>query len=295
MSERKLPLFITIDEHFPSKKLEKFLFEVKPFGIILFSRHLKNEAQTKELISFLKGLPFKPLVGIDQEGGKVNRLSSLGYNFSGAEEEKEEPKKVKATSLKMAEVLYQLGFDVNFAPVVDVGPVTEETGLKGRIYSDNEEIVTECAKNFIEGMKQFGIKCCLKHFPGLGGSKVDSHKELPFIEDEDRNKHLYPYTILKSDFIMVSHASYKFLQNQKPASINSEVYQILRELGSCDKIVTDDLKMSALRNFGNSVEVTKSALSEGCDIAMVVCPSEETLKIAREIDKWLRPKRDTRF
>ncbi len=281
MKLKTTPLWITIDEIFPSNGLEKFLLEVKPFGVILFSRHLKTEEQTGNLISFIKSLPFKPLVGIDQEGGRVSRLSSLGYDFKGASEMDENPQKVKETALKMGEVLSKLGFDVNFAPVVDLGPALSGTGLEGRTYSNDEKVVTECAVAFLEAMNEFDIKGCLKHFPGLGGSRIDSHKDLPFIEDEDRERHLYPYTKIRTDFTMVAHCSYSFLKDKKPSSINKEVYYILKEIGCCDKIVTDDLKMGALRNYGDIEEVTKLALEEGSDIAMVICSNDETLKVVR--------------
>ncbi len=283
MNLKTTPLWVTIDEFSPSNRLENFLSEVKPFGVILFSRHLKTEQQTADLISFIKSLPFKPLVGIDQEGGRVSRLSSLGYDFKGASEMDENPKKVRETALKMGEVLSKLGFDVNFAPVVDLGPVLPETGLEGRIYSNDEKIVTECAVAFLEAMNDFGIKGCLKHFPGLGGSRVDSHKDLPFIACEDIERHLYPYKKIQTDFTMVAHCSYSFLKDEKPSSINKEVYDILKEIGCCDTIVTDDLKMGALRNYGDIEEVTKLALKEGSNIAMVICSGDETLKIVRNI------------
>lgn len=287
MKKTNLPLWVTIDHNKPDDSLEKFLLEVKPSGIILFARHLNSALQVKELISFIKEIDKDILLGIDQEGGRVSRLSALGYKFTGAGAAEENPELVKRTSSEMAEVLKELGFDVNFAPVVDLGKVAAGTGLEERVYSDDKEIVKECALAFLEGLKEFGLKGCLKHFPGLGGSTVDSHKDLPVIggNREEREPHLYPYKVLKADFVMVAHARYQFFSSDLPSSINEECYLMLRNLKCCDKIVTDDLSMGALKNFGNLIEVVKKSLQSGTDFAMVVCSEEETINIAKNLRK----------
>ncbi len=285
MRKNSLPLWITIDSINPSRSLEEFVLRIKPYGIILFSRHLKNKEQVKNLLTFLKQIEPSVLIGIDQEGGKVSRLSALGYKFDGAGDCGEDPEKVRKISCQMAEVLNELRFDVNFAPVVDVGKVANGTGLKGRIYSEDSQKVVECAHAFLEGLKSFEMKGCLKHFPGLGGSFVDSHKELPLIQGtlQERENHLFPYKMLKADFVMVAHAQYQMFSSPLPASINKNAYSLLREFGSCDTIITDDLSMGALRNFGNLKDLTKKSLQSGADIAMVVSSEEETTKIAESL------------
>jgi len=285
MKKNSLPLWVTIDSDKPSASLEKFLLEVKPYGIILFARHLKSVPQVKELTSFIKKVDEDILLGIDQEGGRVSRLSALGYKFPGAGEANENPGFVKKTSLEMAEVLKELGFDVNFAPVVDLGRVAEGTGLEGRTYSEDKVKVKECAFAFLEGLKEFGLKGCLKHFPGLGGSIVDSHKDLPIIEGsiEERKPHLYPYEELKADFVMVAHARYRFFSSDLPSSINEECYFLLKNLKCCDTIVTDDLSMGALKDFGTLKELVRKSQKSGADISMVVCKEEETISIAKDL------------
>lgn len=285
INKHPLPLWVTIDKETPDNSLENFLCEVNPFGLILFARHLKNKNQVKNLISFVKKLRQNILIGVDQEGGKVSRLEALGYKFDGAKECNENPDKVRKLSCEMAEVLRELGFDVNFAPVVDVGKVEEKTGLNGRIYSEDKQKVIECAEAFLEGLKLFGMKGCLKHFPGLGGSLVDSHKDLPIISGnlEEREEHLLPYKKLKADFVMVAHAKYQMFSSPLPSSINKEAYSLLREIGCCDTIVTDDLTMGALKTFGNLSCLTKMSLRSGADIAMVICSEKDTLEIAKNL------------
>ncbi|MCX7829946.1 MAG: hypothetical protein N2445_02660 [Acidobacteria bacterium] len=285
MNRKHLPLWVTIDSAEPNEILENFINDVHPYGIILFSRHLKNVNQVKELISFVKNIDSGILFGIDQEGGRVSRLSSLGFRFEGAIDMHENPDAVRKTSSEMAEILRELGFDVNFAPVVDIGDISEGTGLEGRIYSKDNKMVVECASAFLEGLKENNIKGCLKHFPGLGGSKVDSHKDLPYIigDSEEREYHLYPYKNLKADFVMVAHASYQFFSSPLPSSINEESYSLLKKLNCCDKIVTDDLSMGALKNFGTLEELTRKSLKCGSDIAMVICSEAKARGIASVI------------
>lgn len=287
MKKHHNPLWVTIDSNEPNDSLEKFLLKVKPFGIILFARHLKNKSQVKSLTSFIKDVDKNILVGIDQEGGRVNRLSALNYKFLGASDSNENPETVKKTSLEMAEILKELGFDVNFAPVVDLSNVAVGTGLEERVYSSEKEKVKECALAFLEGLKEFNLKGCLKHFPGLGGSIVDSHKELPLIvgTKKEREVHLYPYKFLKADFAMVAHARYQFFSSNLPSSINKESYSLLKSFNCCDKIVTDDVSMGALKNFGTLKELVINSLICGADIAMVVCKESETLVIAEELNK----------
>lgn len=287
MKKHYNPLWVTIDSNEPNDSLEKFLLKVKPFGIILFARHLKNKSQVKSLTSFIKDVDKNILVAIDQEGGRVNRLSALNYKFLGASDSNENPEVVRKISSEMAEILKELGFDVNFAPVVDLGNVEVGTGLEGRIYSSEKEKVKECALAFLEGLKEFNLKGCLKHFPGLGGSLVDSHKELPLIlgTKKERAPHLYPYKFLKADFVMVAHARYQCFSSNLPSSINKESYSLLKSFNCCDKIVTDDISMGALKNFGTLNELVIKSLICGADIAMVVCKENETLVIAEELNK----------
>lgn len=283
MSRSQLPLWVTIDRHTPDEELGGFLREVSPYGIILFSRHLKSREQTASLIDFIRERsPFPVRIALDQEGGRVSRLRELGYDFESAEECSEDPDNARNVASRMAEALMELGFDVDFAPVVDLGPAGPGTGLEGRIYSSDEKIVAQCARAFLDGLADHGIAGCMKHFPGLGGSKVDSHKKLPVISGDpsDREAHLYPYTVLEAEFVMVAHASYEFLEDPAPSTITAKTYELLREIGFRGKIVTDDLKMGALSEFGSLESLVEKSLECGADIALFVSSEAETLKVA---------------
>jgi beta-N-acetylhexosaminidase len=288
MTPRALPIWITIDGCEPSESLKNFLLETSPYGIILFARHLKSYDQVKSLISFIKAeSPAPTEVALDQEGGRVNRLSAIGFNFESAAGCLEDTGRVKKNASEMAKVLSGLGFDVDFAPVVDLGPAEPGTGLEGRVFSSDKAVVAKCAAAFLDGLKEHNIKGCLKHFPGLGGSKVDSHKNLPVIAGSkaDREAHLYPYENLDADYLMVAHGSYEFLEDPSPSTLNPEVYALVKGIRFSGKIVTDDLKMGALSGFGSLESLAVGSLNAGADIALFVCPEDETREVAESLRK----------
>lgn len=288
MNSAPLPIWVTTDGYSPDGRLADFIAETTPFGVILFARHLKSREQTKALVEAIrKASPHDVRIAVDQEGGRVSRLRELGYDFKGAEECGGNPALVKAEASLMAEALFDLGFDVDFAPVADLGPAEPGTGLETRLYSSNEKVVAECARAFLEALNKKGIAGCLKHFPGLGGSIVDSHKKLPVISGDpgERETHLFPYRAVDAEFVMVAHASYEFLDDPAPSTIIPGTYSLLRDIGFRGKIVTDDLKMGALSEFGTLVSLVLRSLECGADIALFVSEEEETRRVADSLRK----------
>jgi len=283
-----LPIWVTIDGCEPDPALRDLLGEASPYGVILFARHLKSKEQTRALNESIRSWSPGPVrIALDQEGGRVSRLRELGYSFKGASDCLGDPARAKKAASEMAEVLSELGFDVDFAPVVDLGPAEPGTGLEERTYSEDPEVVSECARAFLEGLSEKGIAGCLKHFPGLGGSKVDSHKKLPVITGAppEREGHLLPYREVEAEFVMVAHASYEFLGDPAPSTITPETYKLLRDIGFRGKIVTDDLKMGALSGFGSLEDLVVRSLGCGADIALFVGRDEETRSVARLLRK----------
>lgn len=278
-----LPIWVTIDGCTADGKLERFLRETEPYGIILFARHLRSKEQVAELTGSIREWSPGPIrIALDQEGGRVSRLRELGYEFISAESCEGDPGKVRRVASEMAEALFDLGFDVDFAPVVDLGPAEPGTGLETRLYSRDETVVTECARAFLEALAEKKIAGCLKHFPGLGGSTVDSHRKLPVISGDpsEREAHLLPYRILGAEFVMVAHASYRFLEDPAPSTLTPKTYELLRKIGFGGTIVTDDLTMGALSEFGTLVDLVGKSLECGADIALFVSSEDETRRAA---------------
>lgn len=212
----------------------------------------------------------------------MSRLKQLGFDFPGASDLGGDPERARALAREMGEALARLGFDVDFAPVVDLGPAAVGTGLEGRCYGDGPEAVTACAAAFLEGLGEVGVAGCLKHFPGLGGSRVDSHKSLPHVVGgrDEREAHLAPYAALGAlaPYVMTAHGRYDFLRDPAPASLNPETYTLLRQLGFGGLGVTDDLNMGAVKADETLAQRAVRSLRAGADLALWVGPEAEALE-----------------
>ncbi len=278
------PIWITLDDFVPDARLTEFLARSIPYGVILFARHLKSGQQVAELCQAIHGsaMGFSPLIALDQEGGRVSRLAALGYDLPGAESCSADPDRARAAGTEAGEILHSLGFDVDFAPVADLGPACPGTGLEGRLYGDDPRTVSSCCRAFIEGLHGAGVEGCLKHFPGLGGTRLDSHRALPLVEGSlmDRQDHLAPYRELADlvPYVMVGHAACGFLDGRTPATLHRGTYGLLASLGFHGLSVTDDLCMGAVSALDDLSGLALRSLSAGASLALWVSSQEATLR-----------------
>ncbi len=278
------PIWITLDDFAPDARMAEFLGRAIPYGVILFARHLKSGQQVAELCQAIHGSTegFSPLIALDQEGGRVSRLAALGYDLPGADSCAADPARAKAAGAEAGEILRGLGFDVDFAPVADLGPAHPGTGLERRLFGDDPRTVGSCCAAFLAGLKDAGIEGCLKHFPGLGGTRLDSHRALPFVEGglADRQDHLAPYRELAGlvPYVMVGHAAYAFLDGRTPATLHPGTYELLSSLGFHGLSVTDDLSMGAVTALDDLSGLTLGSLSAGASLALWVSSQEATLR-----------------
>lgn len=247
-----------------------------------FPRNIISPKQTKNLIADLKKFSWTPLfVAIDAEGGKVNRLKEK-YGFIampspqklGAQNNPEETKKISAA---LARQLADLGFNVNFAPVVDVNinPDNPIIGGIGRTFSNEPNKVVEQALAFIEGHSEPGIITCLKHFPGHGSSRNDSHLGMVDITNTYQDKELIPFEKIieqeKACMVMTAHIINKNIDSEYPATLSPLFIQnILREkLGFNGVIVSDDMQMGAITEHYGFDEAIIRAINAGCDLLII--------------------------
>jgi beta-N-acetylhexosaminidase len=278
------PLFVTLDGGSPGRATEAFLREVRPYGVLLFARHLKSPSQVRELCACVReAVPeTPPRLALDQEGGRVSRLSALGARYPGASNLAGDVHRVEALAFEMGEHLKDLGFTDDFAPVADLGPVLHGTGLEGRVYGDDPRGVTDCCRAFLGGLERAGVRGCLKHFPGLGGSRVDSHVERPVLGGDAgaRADHLEPYRVLAAQVpsVMVAHAAAEAYADPSPTSLNPDVYAQLRAMGVRGILLTDDLAMGALDGEGPLEARLERCFEAGADAAIVVYPQEDVLR-----------------
>lgn len=280
-----LPIWITLDEKATLGEVSRFLAEAEPYGVLLFSRHLKDPSQVRELNACIHAaVPgWSPKIALDQEGGRVNRLSALGMSFPSAADMAGSAESTEALAVEMGGHLRDLGFDVDFAPVADLGPAHAGTGLEGRVYGDEAAAVAACCAAFLRGLERAGVQGCLKHFPGLGGSRVDSHRSLPSMGGgrEARREHLAPYAELEdlAPYVMIAHGSYEeLLGTAEPSSLEPATYDLLRSLGFSGLSVTDDLGMGAVSDLGSIAALAERSLRAGASLALWVSSQERSLE-----------------
>ncbi|MGB7070311.1 MAG: glycoside hydrolase family 3 protein [Pyrinomonadaceae bacterium] len=270
--------------------------DIQPGGVCLFSRNIRSAEQTRDLLAAVRQeSTLAPLLSVDQEGGLVDRLRRVVTPMEAANKLRSAADATRQATI-IAETLRLLGFNMNFAPVVDVMDAVRATlsnGVNSRAYGESKEDVAEFASAFLHGLQSNGIIGCVKHFPGLGAAAVDSHEELPVVpisREELYAKDLYPYReLLRRDLVcavMVAHAAFPELDLQErdqdgrllPSSLSFNIVtRLLREeLGFEGLVLTDDLEMGAiLRNYGIG-EACVRAILAGHDM-LAICAGLESI------------------
>ena len=274
-----------------SPEERKFLISSEVFGVILFKRNIKSFQQLYELCRELKSLSL--FIGVDLEGGSVNRFSHLKEALPWPSAQAlggKSASEIFSVAKALGETLRALSIDINFAPVVDV-PLKESSLLKSRTFAKDEGGILLTASAFLKGLKAGGVASCLKHFPGHGGVCEDSHFELPRDKRPLNQLNLTPFFQLKSPAIMTAHIEFTNVESG-PATFSKKFLQeILREEGGFEGvIVSDDIDMKALSSFSLEERFSRALLA-GCDL-ILSCEKEETpLQIAEHFksEKALLP------
>jgi beta-N-acetylhexosaminidase len=237
-----------------------------------------------------------PLLSIDQEGGLVDRLRRI-ITPMPAPSILKNPSEAKILAEITSEILRIIGFNMNFAPVVDVideSRVKTYNGLYSRAFGKSKSEVVEFAEKYLDTLQENGCLGCLKHFPGIGASAVDSHEELPIVyltREELFEIDLLPYRRLFQNgnvhSVMIAHASYPRFDLQEtdengkllPSSLSYNVVsKLLREELSYQGLtITDDLEMGAIvKNYGIG-EACQMAISAGVDM-LAICASPVAIR-----------------
>ncbi len=243
-------------------------------------RNIRSPHQLKLLSEDLQALANIPLmISTDEEGGNVSRLKSR-YGFTSKPSPAELGEKyqwqVKRSAKKLAEELMGHGINVNFAPVADVNtnPYNPVIGSLGRSFSENPNEVEEYCRTFIAGQKEEGVTSVLKHFPGHGSSRGDSHEGLVDVSDTWNKKELIPFqNLIKSgdaEMIMTAHIYNRNLDATYPATLSKRTIQgLLRDqLGFEGVVISDDMNMGAISKHYGIKEAIALSLNAGVDILL---------------------------
>ena len=285
-------LIIGFDGLEMTSPLASLLKRLQPAGVILFARNIKSAEQTWQLLRECQKCVETPLFTcVDLEGGSVDRFrDAMGPAPSAADVFRtNEPKLFRKHGQIIGENCRALGFNVDFAPVLDLAFATSRNVMGSRAVSADPEQTVAYAKEFLAGLSSAKVLGCGKHFPGLGEGKLDSHHELPVI-DKCMNdlwaQDLVPYRALRRQLpmVMISHAAYPQVTKQtSPASLSKKwITDILRKrIGYRNLIVSDDLEMGGVLSAAPVGEAATQFVAAGGDLCLV-CHREDYVLQAHE-------------
>jgi beta-N-acetylhexosaminidase len=278
-------LIVGFDGTKMTARLSSLLTRVQPAGVILFARNIKNSEQTWGLLRDCQRCVSTPLFTcVDLEGGTVDRFRDvLGPAPSAAEVFASADRKLfRKHGQVLGENCRALGFNVDFAPVLDLAFEASRSVMSSRTVSQEPRKAVAYAGNFLRGLHAAKVLGCGKHFPGLGESKLDSHHNLPVIRKSLKDlwaEDLVPYRMLRAQMpmVMVSHAAFPLVTREKtPASLSKVwITDILRKrIGYRNLIVSDDLEMGGVLSAASPGRAAVEFIRAGGDLCLV-CHREE--------------------
>lgn len=289
--------------------IEKYGFA----GVIMYAQNCKNTEKNTRLIDDMQkanaSVEGRPglLTAVDQEGGVVARLAtgtSLGGNMAlGAADNLEYTK--SAGSIIGSE-LSSIGFNVDFAPVVDVNNNAKNPVIGIRSFSDDPQTVASHSVSFMEGIHQHNVATSLKHFPGHGNTDTDSHTGLPCVNstyDELKKCELVPFKSAidaGTEMIMTAHIEYPNIEKETyvskqtgkeiclPATLSKTILNdILRkDMGYDGIIITDAMNMDAIEKHFDKYDAAKLAINAGVDILLIPTETSDTAQL-KETDEYI--------
>lgn len=289
---------IELDEKGIDDKTIEMIQKYKIGGFILYSKNYQSYEEMVRMINQLKEINQVnkiPLwIAIDQEGGRVNRMPKEVVPLKNAFDiaKTKDIELVKKSGQVMGKMLKETGINMNFAPVLDIKRFKDIHAIGNRCYGEN---VQEVETYGIEVMKQIqkkGIVSVIKHFPGHGRTKKDSHFFLPTIrtrqeELEETDMHPFQRAIQEgADAIMVGHIKVKKMDEKYPASLSEKIVgQKLRtDWNYKGLVVTDDIKMLGIRIRYSMIKAVQYAVLAGVNMLIVGLPYEKIIKLIRKVD-----------
>jgi beta-N-acetylhexosaminidase len=308
-------LFIGLPGASLDEKSRALLKEVRPGGVVLFGRNVESAQQVAELNADIRDVVGHPvIIGVDQEGGLVDRFREICEPMPSAKAVRDAGSSEMAQTFGQlsARVLRLLGFNMNFAPVLDLSGDNQDNGLRGRTFGRTAAEVSRMAGAYLDGLQNRRVVGCGKHFPGLGGSDIDSHRRMPVVNhtwEDILERDLVPFMDLMFHrsgellhSIMVSHAAFpevsEFMQawfrrtgelpaleslHELPATISSNVVmRLLRLVLKFDGLViTDDMEMGAVVQSLSVADAALGAIQAGSDMVLI-CEKEANFVAARD-------------
>ncbi|HEY2491828.1 MAG TPA: beta-N-acetylhexosaminidase [Paenibacillus sp.] len=264
-------------------RAKQMIAEEKVGGIILFS---KNISDLKGTVKFIKDLkqanadnPVPLFMSVDQEGGRVSRMPKelLSIPSNGRVGKTNNAVLAETMGKLLARELLLTGFNVDFAPVLDVNSNPNNPVIGDRSFGNSASQVTKLGIAEMKGLRSEGVIPVVKHFPGHGDTAVDSHLDIPVVNktlEQLKKLEWVPFeAALKEDVeaVMVAHILFPKLDPDKPASLSNVIIgqQLRGELNYKGVVITDDLSMGAIMKNFDLHDVTIDTVKAGSDILLV--------------------------
>ena len=252
-------------------------------GIILYAHNIEDEAQLAQFIPEIRALNGSPLLCIDEEGGRVARIGRNSnfnvktYESMGAIGATGDPQNAYECGNTIGTYLKHYGFDIDFAPVADVNTNPENIVIGARAFSDNPEIAAPMVTSYLQGLKDAGVTGCIKHFPGHGDTKADTHFGYASTQktwDEMLGCEMVTFKAgiqWGCQLIMTAHiAAPRVIGSDIPSTMSSVILQdkLRGELGYRNIIITDAMEMGAITQQYTNAEAAVGCIQAGVDIVL---------------------------
>ena len=252
-------------------------------GIILYAWNIDNETQLASIITDIRTLNGSPLLCIDEEGGRVARIANnpnfnvKKYESMAAIGATGDPQNAYECGNTIGTYLKRYGFDIDFAPVADVNTNPENVIIGARAFSDDPAVAAPMVTNYLQGLKDAGITGCIKHFPGHGDTKADTHYGYASTQktwEEMMNCEMVTFRAgiqWGCQLIMTAHiGAPNVTGSDVPSTMSPIILQdkLRGELGYQNIIITDGMEMGAITQQYTSAEAAVGSIKAGVDIVL---------------------------
>lgn len=281
------PLWLDVEGYELSAEDKEILQHPTVGGVIHFARHYHDNEQLLALNKAIRKAAKRPiLIGVDQEGGRVQRFRE-GFSLIPAAQKYAEQANGEELAEQggwlMAAELIAHDIDLSFAPVLDKGHQSKAIG--NRAFGESVDSIVRHSTAFMKGMKSVGMATTGKHFPGHGGVVADSHKETPFDERDtifEQDMQVFKAQIDSGilDAMMPAHVVFPHYDSQPASGSEYWLKQVLRQqLGFKGIVFSDDLNMDGAAIMGTPAERSLKALNAGCDMVLVCNNRQEQVEV----------------
>jgi beta-N-acetylhexosaminidase len=268
-------------------------------GFIFFSDNLSGPRQTVQFLNKMKAdnvnNPLPLLLSVDQEGGKVTRLPGGLVNLPTNKKigALNDPNISFEVGTILGKELKEYGFNLNFAPVLDVNSNPDNPVIGNRSFGDNPDVVSELGIQTMKGIQSEGILSTIKHFPGHGDTSVDSHLELPVVNksiQELESLELIPFREAinsGADLVMVAHILLPKIDDTYPSSLSKSIITDLlrKKMNYNGTVITDDMTMKAITNNYGMGQATVQAVKAGSDLILIAHDFNKALSAIEALKK----------